>query len=363
MSTSKPVFGEAVSLAVRRSALALAVLATVVIVRSAIEAPRTGDSSARDDDRPKAAAKPPAGEPRVVELNRDAQSKGGIETTEPASEAFQDEVRAYGIVLPLGRLVALYNSSLTDSVQLQAAQAKQAESRAADARAQTLLKAFPSAQAQAETAAATAEIDTAGTAMAKARIEALRNDAVLEWGPKLGDAIVARAPLAADLVAGRARLVQLTVQPGMMVAPPRRLSFALGTAAPVEGTLVSEAAESDPKVQNIGYLYSVPIAPGLLPGASVIARLPKSAARPGLDIPSSAVVWQAGKPWMYLRTAPNRFERRPIDEAAAPTADGGYVVPAKSLGADEDKAIVTAGAQVLLSQEMRARIPSDEDNN
>ena len=363
MASLRARFRKAVVPALRGTVLTAFAAVAIALAGSALHAPSTMATPVDDDDSAKKAASPVVGEPGVVTIDRDAQAKGGIETAKPTPTTFRDEVRAYGTVLPLDRLVALYNAALTDAVQIQIAEVKQAESRAADARAKALLKAFSSAQAQAETAAAAAAIDTAGVAMAKAQMEALRNNAVLEWGRVLGDAIVARAQPATDLVAGRARLVQFSIQPGMIVAPPRRLSFALGGGALVEGGFVSEAAHADPKVQNVGYLYAVPAVAGLLPGTSVLAALPKGVTQPGVGIPSSAVVWHAGKPWLYLRTAPDRFERRPIGAAAAPTPDGGYVVPAKSLGSGQDKAIVTAGAQVLLSQEMRAQIPFDEDDN
>jgi hypothetical protein len=89
--------------------------------------------------------------------------------------------------------------------------------------------------------------------------------------------------------------------------------------------------------------------------------LPYGAAKPGVGIPPSAILWQAGKAWIYVRTGSDRFERRAIGAEAAPTADGGYVLPATSLR--NDKLIVVAGAQTLLSEESKSQIPSDEDSN
>ena len=74
--------------------------------------------------------------------------------------------------------------------------------------------------------------------------------------------------------------------------------------------------------------------PGALTGMNVLATLPNGAARPGVGIPPSAVIWQAGKAWIYVRAGSDRFERRAIGDDAAPTADGGYVLPATSLQHD-----------------------------
>ena len=321
-------------------------------------ASRTADN----DDRPQpAVSAPPKTGSRVVQLDQDGQEKGGIETSPQQAAPFQDEVRAYGTVLALDKLTSLYNASLTGAAQLKAAEARLAASRMAKERAQNLLKVFATAKAQAESAEATYEMDSVGIDTAEAQIEALRNTAIQDWGPVLGAAIVERRDLARNLVLRKTCLVQISLQPGDTTAPGRRISIATGTGTPIEGTFVSEATQMDPRIQGIGFLYAVPVSSDLLPGASVLAYLPKGGMTPGVGIPPSAVVWQAGKAWMYLRTAPNRFERRPLDEAAAPTADGGYVVPAKSL--PENQPLVVAGAQILLSEESRAQIPSDEDDN
>jgi hypothetical protein len=328
----------------------------------AFAVPRDDD----DDDLPKVhatTAPTAAAETSTVKLSRDGQDKGGIAVAEPAPAPFQDRARVYATVLPLDRLTALFNASLAGAAQMQAAQAKRVASQSAEARAQALLKVFPTAKAQAETATAAAETDAAGVAAVIAQSDALHNTAIQDWGPVLGNAVASRAQLASDLVARRTVLVQVAAEPGATVTPPVHLAFGLSGDKSVEGHLVSESAQVDPKVQTVGYLYAVPAASGLVPGASLLASWPKGTGEPGLSIPASAIVWQDGKPWIYVRTTPDRFERRPLGELALPVSGGGYVVPATSLAGRGEKALVTVGAQMLLSQELRAQIPSDEDGN
>jgi hypothetical protein len=93
----------------------------------------------------------------------------------------------------------------------------------------------------------------------------------------------------------------------------------------------------------------------------VAATFPNGAAKAGVGIPPSAVIWQSGKPWMYVQASPDRFERRAIGDEAAPTAEGGYVLPAANWPAD--KLIVVAGAQILLSEESKSLNKPDEDDN
>lgn len=362
MSGVRSIFGRAAVLAARGTIWAFAVLVVGAIVVPASRMPGAKASRETQDEPRKAAANvPPAGtDSHVVQLDRVGQEKGGIETAVPAPAPFQDQVRAYGTVLSLDRLTSLYNASLTDTAQLRAAEVKVSASRAVNQRAQNLLKIFSTAKAQAESAEAAYDIDRVGVDAAKAQIEALRNTAILEWGTVLGPAIVGREALAENLVLRKTCLIQLTLQPGAAMVPPRRVSLALGGTS-VEATFVSEATRSDPKIQNVGFLYALPASSGLLPGASVVAYLPTGYVKSGVGIPPSAVVWQAGKAWMYLRTARDTFERRRLDPAATPAPDGGFVVPAKSLPRDEP--LVVAGAQILLSQESRAQIPADEGDN
>ena len=320
-------------------------------------------SLARDDNAPKAAlASPPAGQDEaIVRLDPGGQEKGGIETAAPKEIAYQGQARAYGSVVPLDRLTSLYNASLAAAAQVKSAQAKLSASKTASARAQNLLKVFPTAVAQAESADAAYKIDVAAVETAEAELDAVKNTAIQEWGPVLGEAIVARTPLAEGLVLRKTALVQLTLQPGATLAPPARISVTLGSGSAAEADFVSEAAQADPKIPNVSYLYTIAMAPGALGGISVLANLPDGAAKPGVGIPPSAVIWQAGKAWIYVRSGSDRFERRAIGDEAAPTADGGFVLPATSL--QHDRLIVVAGAQTLLSEESKTQIPSDEDSN
>ena len=361
-SGKRSTLKRAVLQAVRGAILTAAALSAGLYLISFFQTP--GSSGSRDaDDAPKAAAQAssPGREEAVVKLDPGGQEKGGIETAAPKETAYQGETRAYGSVLPLDRLTSLYNASLTASAQLKSAEVKLSASKTASERARNLLKVFPTAVAQAELAEAAVRIDAAAVETAQAEVEAVKNSAIQEWGPVLGEAIIARSPLAQGLVLRRIALIQLTLQAGATAPAPARISVALGGGSNAEADLVSEATQADPKIPGVSYFYTIPMAPGVLAGMNVLATLPNGAARPGVGIPPSAVIWQAGKAWIYVRAGSDRFERRAIGEEAAPTADGGYVLPATSL--QNDRLIVVAGAQTLLSEESKTRIPSDEDSN
>jgi hypothetical protein len=367
-SGKRSIFMRALWQSMRGLALLALVLTVGYVLASKSQAPEArlvqpADDDDDDDDGPKGAKAAAAGrEEPVVKLEPERQEKGGIETAAPKEIIYQGQARAYGTILPLDRLTSLYNNAISATLQLKSAEIKLAASKTANIRAQNLLKLFPTAASQAELAEATYEMDAAAVDAARAQLEAVSNAAIQEWGPVLGQAIVARSELAEQLVLRKTCLVQLTLQPGATVEPPDRVSVTIGggsTAA--EADFISEATQADPKIPNVSFFYAIPNGPGALVGISVVAMFPNGDAKPGVGIPPSAIIWQAGKPWMYVQNGSDRFERRAIGEEAAPTADGGYVLPAA--GWPHDKLIVVAGAQTLLSEESRSKTPSEEDDN
>ena len=83
--------------------------------------------------------------------------------------------------------------------------------------------------------------------------------------------------------------------------------------------------------------------------AAAWSTLPTSAqTTQGTFVPSSAVVWYAGQPWVYVQDRPTRFARRPLGRAAE--AAGGFFV---TEGLQPGERVVTGGAGLLLSEEQR----------
>ncbi|MCK9912242.1 hypothetical protein MXD81_24015, partial [Microbacteriaceae bacterium K1510] len=74
----------------------------------------------------------------------------------------------------------------------------------------------------------------------------------------------------------------------------------------------------------------------------------------GVIVPATAIVWWAGRAWVYRRTGDDTFTRLEIPVDMPAEQDGGFVVPAHLL-ADNDDVVIT-GAQMLLSEEFRSQI-------
>jgi biotin carboxyl carrier protein len=93
------------------------------------------------------------------------------------------------------------------------------------------------------------------------------------------------------------------------------------------------------------------------PGMIVGAQLPSSRPpREGWQVPRGAVVVQAGKMYIYISTKPGEFRKLEVDVAAA--GEGTLFVAAPI---PPGAGIVTAGAQSLLSEELKSTIPGEDE--
>lgn len=77
----------------------------------------------------------------------------------------------------------------------------------------------------------------------------------------------------------------------------------------------------------------------------------------GVTIPESAIVWHAGKPWVYLQTDSEHFTRQALPNHRSQN-NGGFV----SSTVFRDHPVVTTGGQMLLSEEFRWQIPEEDDD-
>ncbi len=296
----------------------------------------------------------------VVTLDAATRKQSGVEGTKPQPTQYQEQVRAYGTVLDLDKLVTLDNNYVTAVAQLQSAQAKIVASKAAFERARALSKDNITTMAQLQTAEATFGADQAGVATAEAQVKTLKATALQEWGTVIGKALIERGPLVTRLIERQTFLLQITLPPGTSITPAANAMVQFGASAlRHQVDFVSPATQTDPKIQGLSFYYAADAASNLLPGMNVLAFLPSGAPIDGIEIPASAVVWWTGRAWVYLRTGADTFTRYEIP-TDVPASGGGFIVSVKSLPQPIPE-IVAHGAQMLLSEEFRAQIQVGED--
>jgi hypothetical protein len=293
----------------------------------------------------------------VITLDDRTQQSSGIETTSLMSAPYQEQVRAYAMVLDVARLTDLSNNYANAKAQLQTVQAKLAASKAAFERAQSLYKANAAVSLAVVQAAEAAFLtDQAALASAESHLRALSATAYQEWGSVLGKSLIDRSPMITRLIERQDFLLQVTLPPGVSIPKAPETGAIQTGPARADITFISPATRTDPKIQGVSFFYVTQAESEVLPGMNVLAFLPSGKHVDGVTVPASAIVWWQDKAWAYRRIDLQRFTRADI-ATDMPVPGGGYIVA----GLPDAVEIVTRGAQLLLSEEFRAQIQVGED--
>ena len=292
-------------------------------------------------------------EEAVVELSPEKAKAVGIETATLEKSELARSLQAFGRVIDPTPLVTL-------DADLASAEAALAASRAEFERSQKLLaagentsrKLFESAEAQFRAD----EI--------KARN--LKRQARMQWGTALPDSEGGkRHAFVEALVQGDAALVRADLLPANRAteAPQSATVFALGREnEPVPVASISPAAEIDPRVQAEAFILTVQKPPfPLRPGAAITAQLNFGGEkRAGYIVPRSAILRHDGRVWIYVKEKDkDEFVRKPVELDSALAK--GWFVEAEHAGLEPDDAVVVRGAQILLSNEMKAAAGTAEE--
>jgi membrane fusion protein, multidrug efflux system len=279
----------------------------------------------------------------VVNMSDETQGDVGIVVAELAAAQYSPEMTGSGRVQDPAPLAALMTELASD-------RAAYAASSNELARLKIMAEQGNASARALQTAEATALRDQLAMQSARQRL-------VLSLGKTLADREDLPA-LLESLASQEAALVRIDLPAGEIpAAPPTGARLAMLSGGAAEAQYLSEAAGVDPQMQGRGYLFLVkPNPAGLLPGQAVTGYL-KLPGEPvgGVIIPRNAVVRTEGRGWVYvLQSGGEALTRTPI-ALDHPTEDGWFV----SQGVTAGQHVVVAGAQILLSQEMKGSIKAD----
>jgi hypothetical protein len=295
------------------------------------------------------------GEP-AVQLDAAARAQAGIEVTPLAAAAEPEQLRAYASVVDLQPLAELRGSY--DSARAQVSKAHSAVEAASreHARVETLYRDDRNMSAKAlDEATAALRTAQAERASAQAPLRQLEVTARQDWGPAIAAWLAEASPSLARLLNGQEMLVLITVPSDPSASQSGIASLELAGGERIPARRLSAAGRADAKAQGTSAFYVVTAASRLVPGMTLAAFLPSGPARPGAAIPESAVVLWQGRAWVYVEAAADRFVRRQV--ATDLPARAGYFSSELPAGAR----VVSRGAQLLLSQELRAQIRVGEE--
>jgi hypothetical protein len=293
-------------------------------------------------------ARNPAGDV-VLTLDAEAQARMGLRVEALEALTISPEMEGYGRVLDPGLLLSLVE-------EVTATEAQAALARAEHERAKALY--------QASKGIAERVVEAAGAELAasEARARAAAGRLVNAWGVGLASLPAAeRDAVVGRLIRREAALVRMDVSPGEVIAETPTAAAVVPLAA--EGSRVAadrvfEAPSIDERVQGQGFLlYVQSPSAALRPGAVVAAYLQiPGGPEDGVLIPRSAIVRLEGVPWVYVRGSSEKFFRREVDPERL--LERGWFVRS---GFTPGDSVVVAGAQTLLSEELRYQIRLGED--
>jgi hypothetical protein len=282
----------------------------------------------------------------VVTLDAETQKRIELRTEVALATNLTHEVKGYGRVLDPAPLAAAV-------LEIAPAQSALETSRKELERVKTL-RGQDNASARALEAAEFAlRRDELALAAARTRLS-------LAWDKSVAEQNDLPAFLR-SLVARETVLVRVELPAGESLNSPPSSARLVTLANPdefIEAAFLGDGADVDLQTQGRAFLFLAKATSGkLAPGAMVTAFLLTGGAPvSGVVIPRNAVLRADGKAWIYVQTGVDGFVRREIS-LAHPLPAGWFVT--RELTASEK--LVVTGAQTLLSEELKARIPKMGD--
>lgn len=294
-------------------------------------------------------------------LDQKTQQRLGLQTLELSETRYRPEFIAYGIVQDLQPLLDLRNRYFAAQAaqNISAARLKQAQQSLE--RLNELYREDIVARSKLQTQQAQWQADQAQAGADRYQVAAIRAGAELQWGKTLADLVLSATP--SPILTPHAKLLLVTLP------PERRLPAEIKTihitrsgerAQAAEAHFVSTAPQTSGTFQGETYFFFSDDA-SLRIGMRVTAWIAEQQDElAGVMIPANAVIWHLGQAFVYIQyiqDGKDRFERRAIDTSFH-TAQGYFV---REPFTTSEK-LVSTGAQMLLSEEFRTQIPSEDDD-
>ena len=309
----------------------------------------------------------------VVTLPLATQQNSGIQTAKLARTTFQGEIKSFGYVVSIDRLIEAKAQYIQLQSNIQLARAGSTQKIQQYQRLKTLNeddKNVSDLAVQESLAAVNADKNTISAAALQ--LKNLQTTVELQWGRELAKIAFNNnlSPHLAGLLNKNNVLVQISL-PLNTVSPLKNSTIKITplteTFKPVTAVYVSPAITSDTNGFGNTFYYSAP-ANLLRIGMRVNVEVDPIVGdeTKGIIIPSNAVVWYAGKPWAYFKQATNleadsknsatEFVRKPISTDTE--IDAGWF----NQGVDADSEVVISGAQLLLSEEFKYLIKNENED-
>lgn len=315
---------------------------------------------AEDDEKPSHEIQKDTGQ-SVVRLDTEAQKLSGIETIRLKPASHHAEFTAYGKAINIHPLLALRNRYLLALTERSSARAKFRQAEQNINRQQDLYRDGVSSkrslqEQQAQWQSYKAQVDATDF-----QGKAIIDEALINWGKELTDwAMSNDSNKFGDFLSGRQTLLQITLPTNKHLPDTIQTIYieATGNRSKAhKAELISMATRTETVAQGESYYFQTSDK-NIITGMNVTAWIPEQNEQmTGVIIPKSALIWYMDQAFVYLKSAEDTFRRRNIDHYSA-SAEGYFIPDAIKPG----EQVVTKGAQMLLSEELRRQIPKEDDD-
>ena len=140
----------------------------------------------------------------------------------------------------------------------------------------------------------------------KSQVRTLAATALQEWGPVIGNSVVASTALVNRLIERDEFLLQITLPPSASIDPPPTVSVEVGGRR-VDVRYISPATRTDTRIQGLSFFYAADAKSGALPGMNVRAYLETGHSVDGFRHSCApAIVWWSGRAWVYVQLRQDR---------------------------------------------------------
>jgi hypothetical protein len=290
-----------------------------------------------------------------VRLTAAAQKASGIEVGQPLTVRAGTEREAQAAVLDIEPLFALRAQLQEARADIARLASQLARSEAERDRIEALYSDDRNASERAlQAARSQAEQDRGALAAARARAEGLHARLVQGWGALGGTASGDAPPELNKLADRRASLVAIALRGTGDAPPTMQLRLPDGDES-IEARRIGLAPRSLAHAAGETWLY---MTERVLPTGTRLAARGVTGTEVLHLVPNSAVVWYAGLPWIYVRDddEPEEFIRQALP--AESQRPDGWLAPAL----EDDARVVTRGAQLLLSEELKHTLADENDD-
>jgi len=277
-----------------------------------------------------------------LSLSPALQKSAGIKVQPLVITRHQPEVIRYGRTLPQEPLLQFKSDYFQQQARLKKAYRQKQLAKTQHSRLQ-------------------AEADNAQWLAESITLNTVRSAAELQWGKKIVTALTEIEPSSTIDFSDRSKTL-LYVDCPVDEKRPMPATIAIAHRAyrsqAVTATLIDPKPTTPPAHSGLRFFYQT-TTPIFLPGQPLVAFIPLTEqAISGIVIPETAIIQHLGQHFIYLKKDETTFNRQQI--SVNHPVPGGILV---TTPLTSPYGVVTRGAQMLFSEEFKAGIPEENDND